>query len=95
MKERLGNSIKIFEKGHTTKTECPNCKCEVEFSIFSNRDTKLISEFPLIESENIYLFLCPKCYKTYTIKGFSPKSPKEDEAFIISKHELVDLKKYL
>lgn len=94
MKYRLGNSIKMFEKGNTVEMECPNCKKEVEFSVFSNRDTKLTNEFPLVKSQNVYLLVCPNCFKSYTVDSLKGKSFEKGEPLSIGYYDLKELKEY-
>lgn len=94
MKYRLGNSIKMFDKGKTIELECPNCKKEVEFSMFSNRDTKLTSNFPLIKTENVYLLVCPRCSSCYTVDNAKGKTFEKGEKLAIGNFDLKELKEY-
>ena len=94
MEHRLGKSKKIYEEGTTTLLECPNCKNKVNFSVFSNLNTKLISQFPVMKFENVYFLICPKCACIYGVDRQKGVNFKNGEKLSIGNYDLKELKKF-
>lgn len=94
MEYRLGTSLRIKEKGETVELQCPHCNKKVKFGVFSNMDTRLISEFPLIDSTRIYFLVCPKCASIYTVDENKGDEFTKGEKLAIGNFDLKTLKKF-
>lgn len=94
MEYRLGTSIKVKEKGETENLECPCCKSNVKFSVFSNMDTRLIPNFPLIDSTCIYFLVCPNCASIYTVDETKGDEFTKGEKLSIGNFDLKSLKEF-
>lgn len=94
MEYRLGTSLKVKAKGETAELECPCCKNKVEFGVFSNMDTRLIPEFPLINSTCIYFLVCPKCASIYTVDEAKGDEFSKGEKLSIGNFDLKPLKEF-
>lgn len=94
MAYRLGTSLRIKEKGETVELQCPNCNKKVNFSVFSNMDTRLIPEFPLINSERVYFLVCPKCASIYTVDETKGNNFSNGEKLAIGNFDLKTLKEF-
>lgn len=92
MEYRLGNSDKIKSRGTTAEIECPHCKNRVKFSVFSNMDTRLIPSYPLINSESVYFFVCPKCAFVYSVDEQQGDALRSGEKYAIGDFDLKELK---
>lgn len=94
MEYRLGTSLRIKEKGETVELQCPHCNKKVKFGVFSNMDTHLISEFPLIDSTRIYFLVCPKCASIYTVDENKGDEFTKGEKLAIGNFDLKTLKEF-
>lgn len=94
MEYRLGTSLRIKENGETVQLECPHCKEKVNFSIFSNMETRLIPEFPLIGSTRIYFLICPKCASIFTVDETKGDECAKGERLAIGNFDLKTLKEF-
>lgn len=94
MEYRLGTSIRIKDKGETVELECPCCKNTVKFGVFSNMDTRLIPEFPLLDSNCVYFLVCPKCASVYTVDESKGESFRKGEKLAIGNFDLKKLKEF-
>ena len=94
MEYRLGNSERIKEKGITAEIECPKCKNRARFSVFSNMDTRLIPEYPLINSEAVYFLVCPKCASVFTVDESQGEALQKGEKYAIGDYDLKELKEF-
>ena len=92
MEYRLGKGKRIFEQGQTTALECPNCKNKVQFSVFTNLDTKLIPQLPVVKFENVYFLVCPKCSAVFGVDNQNGKLFRKGEKLAIGDFDLKDLK---
>ncbi len=82
MEYRLGNANKIKDKGQLSKPlECPNCKNEVIFSVFSNGETRLDAK-TFIKTGNVYFLICPKCASVFTMDESLGKSLKKKDTVV-------------
>lgn len=94
MEYRLGTSLKIKSKGDTVELECPCCKNKVNFGVFSNMDTRLIPEFPLIDSSCVYFLVCPSCASIYTIDENKGNEFTKGKKLSIGNFDLKSLKEF-
>ncbi len=94
MEYRLGNSERIKEKGITAEIECPKCKNRARFSVFSNMDTRLIPEYPLINSETVYFLVYPKCASVFTVDESQGDALQKGEKYAIGDYDLKELKEF-
>ena len=94
MEYRLGTSIRIKDKGETATLECPCCKNKVKFGVFSNMDTRLIPDFPLIDSTCVYFLICPKCASIYTVDESKGDEFTKGEKLSIGNFDLKSLKEF-
>lgn len=79
MEYRLGNSLRIKDRGETEEIDCPCCGGRVKFKVFRNMDIRLVSEYPLIDAKGVYFLVCPKCASVYTVD--------EDQGDLLAKGE--------
>lgn len=94
MEYRLGKGKRIFEQGQTTALECPNCKNKVQFSVFTNLDTKLIPQLPVVKFENVYFLVCPECGSVFGVDNKKGVNFKNGEKLAIGNYDLKELKKF-
>jgi transcription elongation factor Elf1 len=94
MEYKLGNSKNIYSHGQTTEITCPHCKEKVEFSVFTNFETRAIAKLPLIKTNNIYFLVCPNCAKVYTVDEAQGKAFRKDSKFAILTGDLKELEKF-
>lgn len=94
MEYRLGKSKRIYEEGTTVPLECPNCKNRVSFSVFSNLNTRLIPQLPVVKLENVYFLVCPKCASIYGVDRQKGVNFKNGEKLSIGNYDLKELKKF-
>ena len=94
MEYRLGTRLRIKEKGETVELQCPHCNKKVKFGVFSNMDTHLIPEFPLIDSTRIYFLVCPKCASIYTVDENKGDEFTKGEKLAIGNFDLKTLKEF-
>lgn len=89
--KKLGNSKKLFNAGTTSAITCPKCNKRTEMSVFKNRDTKLIAKMPLINSEFVYLVVCPCCASMFSVKNSKGKTLEKGEKLAIGDYDLEEL----
>lgn len=94
MDYRLGKSKKIYDEGTTEKIECPTCKSNVEFSVFTNGDSKLVAKLPIIKLNTVYFLVCPKCGAVYGVDEAKGKSFKNGEKLAIGNYDLKELTRF-
>lgn len=94
MEYRLGNSLKVKDRGRTRKIECPNCKAKTEFSLFTNMDTRLTAKYPLLDVKTVYFLVCPKCASVFTVDEAKGDSFKKGETFAIGNYDLKPLEAF-
>lgn len=94
MEYRLGNSMRIKDKGETELIECPNCKNKVKFKVFRNMDLRLIAEYPLINAEGVYFLVCPKCASVYTVDEDQGDLIAKGEKYAVGPYDLKKLKTF-
>ncbi len=94
MEYRLGNSIRVKDKGDTDPIECPNCKNTVRFKVFRNMDLRLIPEYPLINAQGVYFLICPKCASIYTVDEDQGDLLAKGEKYAVGPYDLKKLKEF-
>ncbi len=67
MEYRLGNSLRVKDKGETDAIACPSCQNKVSFRVFRNMDVRLTAQYPLLKATGVYFLVCPKCAEIFTI----------------------------
>lgn len=92
MEYRLGNSLRVKDKGRTELIECPCCKCKAQFGVFTNMDTRLVAEYPLLDVKTVYFLVCPKCASVYTVDEANGDSFCDGEPLAIGNYDLKPLK---
>ena len=94
MEYRLGNAKTIQSIGETEEIVCPSCAEKVHFSVFSNGETKLIPQFPIVKSGKVFFLVCPKCSSVFGIDEDKGKVFSKGEKLAIGNYDLKDLKKF-
>jgi uncharacterized protein YbaR (Trm112 family) len=94
MEYRLGNSKNVYSHGETTEILCPNCKKRVEFSVFTNFETRAIAKLPLIKAQNVYFLVCPNCASVYTVDEDKGKTFRKDSKLAILTGDLKELEQF-
>lgn len=94
MKYRLGTGLKIKDKGETVSLVCPKCENRVKFSVFSNIENRLNSNFPFIDTKNVYFLVCPKCASVYTVDEIKGKTFETGEKLSIGNFDFKTLKEF-
>ena len=93
MQYRLGNAIKIKDKGLLPEEiECPKCRKSVRFSVFSNGDTRLDAE-TIIKSKTVYFMICPECKTVFTMDEHLGKSLKKKDT-VVWTSDLTELEEF-
>ena len=94
MEYRLGNSLRIKDRGKTRKIECPSCKTKTEFGIFTNMDTRLTAKYPLLDVKTVYFLICPKCAGVFTVDEAKGDSFMKGESCAIGNYDLKPLEAF-
>lgn len=94
MEYRLGNSLKIKEIGQTTLLTCPKCNSKVNLSVFSNFNARLVAQFPLFKTENVYFLVCPSCSSVFGVNEEKGINFKSGEPLAIGNYDLKELKEF-
>ncbi|MCD7871843.1 MAG: hypothetical protein LUG21_00715 [Clostridiales bacterium] len=94
MEFRLGNSIKVKDKGSTVKLECPKCKNKVHFQVFTNMDTRITAEYPLLDVKTVYFLICPKCASIFTVDEDLGDEFQNGEKYSIGNFDLKPLNRF-
>lgn len=89
--KKLGNSKKLINAGTTNKITCPKCNNKGEMSVFKNRDTRLVAKMPLVNTEFIYMIVCPKCASMFTVDNSKGKTLEKGEKLAIGDFDLKEL----
>lgn len=94
MEYRLGKDKRIAKQGQTVVLECPKCKNKVNFSVFTNANFCLKSEFPIVKIEDVYFLVCPECAGVFGVDNAKGKSFKKGEILSIGNYDLNELKEF-
>jgi hypothetical protein len=94
MEYRLGNSKKVYSWGETTRLICPKCAKKVKMSVFTNFETRLIAEFPLIKGSNVYFLVCPECASVFGVDATKGYTFRKGEPLAIGNYDLKELKEF-
>lgn len=94
MEYRLGNSDKIYAHGETTELTCPHCKNQVNFSVYTNFEARLIAKFPLVKTGNVYFLVCPECASVYTVDEDQGHAFRKDSELAILTADLKELEPF-
>ena len=88
MSYRLGNNKEIEEIGETLPLNCPECKSNVSFSVYSNKGFDLIPDFPIIRNKTVFFLVCPKCAAVFGVDEALGNSFKKGEKLSIGNFDL-------
>lgn len=94
MEYRLGNSIRVKDKGETQAMECPSCKSTVRFKVFRNMDVRFIAKYPLLEAQGVYFLICPKCAGIFTVDEDQGDLLAKGQKYAVGPYDLKKLKKF-
>lgn len=94
MEYRLGNSLRVKDRGETEEIECPSCKNKVKFRLFRNMDVRFISSYPLLEAKGVYFLVCPKCVSIYTVDEDQGDLLVNGQKYAIGSFDLKKLKEF-
>jgi len=94
MEYRFGNSKKVKELGLTCDLTCPKCTKKVNFSVFSNSESRLNADFPFVKSGNVYILVCPECSSVFTVDENKAKTFKKGEKLAIGNFDLKEPKAF-
>lgn len=94
MEYRLGNSLRIKERGETLETICPNCKKVVKFGMFSNLERRLVPNIKLVNCSTIFFLVCPECAGIFTVDEQKGDDFKKGNKFAITDTDLMPLKPF-
>lgn len=94
MEYRFGNSLKVNEQGQTEELTCPKCNNKVKFSVFSNSEGRLDSNFPFYKTGNVYILVCPECSSVFTVDEAKGKTFKKGEKLAIGNFDLKEPEKF-
>ncbi len=94
MEYRLGNSLRVKDKGETDEMECPCCKNKVKLRLFRNTDVRLISSYPLLKATGVYFLICPKCASVYTVDEDQGDLLASGQKYAVGSFDLKKLKEF-
>ena len=94
MEYRLGNSKKIHSQGETAPLVCPHCQNSVNMAVFTNSDSRLIAELPLIKTGKVYFLVCPSCSSVFGVDEAKGKTFKKGEKLAIGNFDLKELQEF-
>ena len=94
MNYKLGNNREIDSVGETTPLTCPNCNKKVKLSVFSNKELRIIPEFPILKNGMVYFLVCPECSSLFGVDEEKGKTFSKGEPLAIGNYDLKELKKY-
>ncbi len=94
MEYRLGNNKKVKSSGDSVELTCPNCSKKVTMGVFSNAETRLISEFPFVSNNEVFFLVCPECASVFNVDESKGKTFNKGERLSIGNFDLKELKKF-
>ncbi len=94
MEYRLGNVKEIEERGSTVALVCPKCKNDVNFSVFTNGEKRIIPKFPIIKSSKVYFLVCPKCSSVFGVEESAGKAFSKGQITAITEDDLKELNQF-
>lgn len=94
MEYRLGNSKKIHSQGETTELVCPKCDSKTSMTVFTNSETRMSAQFPLVKTGNVFFLVCPKCSAVFGVDESKGKTFKKGEKLAIGNFDLKELKEF-
>lgn len=94
MEYRLGNSMKIKDRGETLETICPNCKKVVKFGVFSNFERRIVPKITLFDCNTVFFLICPECAGIFTVDESKGEDFRKGNKFAITDTDLKPLEEF-
>ncbi len=91
---RLGNSLKIKDRGETDELVCPECGGRVKLKLFKNMDIRLKAEFPVLDPHTVYFLVCPKCAGIFTVDEDQGDLLASGQKYAVGPYDLKKLRKF-